>query len=121
MSLCILAAGKTTVIAASVFSLSWMHSVQKSQWLEEWQVTPAGLVLREARIKGSGAGMEPPDGSRLIDGWWVYTPDLAAQKSVTLASSGMTGGGWQLCAVGQCMDLGQTAGAPIKLSPCQQE
>jgi len=117
-ALCILVAGKTTVIAASVFSLSWMHSVQKSEWHEEWQVTPTGLVLTEARVKGSGAGMEPPEGSRLIDGWWVYTPKLPAQETVLLASSGLTGGGWRLCASGQCLDLGETAGAPIELSHC---
>ncbi|MBV2143572.1 DUF1850 domain-containing protein [Falsochrobactrum sp. TDYN1] len=118
-ALCILLAGKMTVIAASVFSLSWTHSVQKTEWREEWQVTPDGLLLTEARVKGSGAGMEPPEGSRLIDNWWVYTPKLPAQKSVMLASSGQTGGGWRLCTSGQCIDFGKTVGAPIKLSRCE--
>src|SRR5690606_31572556 len=98
----------------------WTHSVQKTEWQEDWQVTPAGLVLAEARIKGSGAGMEPPDGSQLVDGWWVYRPDLAPLKSVTLASSGETGGGWQLCALGECLELGTTAGTPITLSHCKE-
>ncbi len=120
-ALCILVAGKTTVIAASVFSLSWTHSVQKSEWHEDWQVTPAGFVLTQARIKGSGAGMEPPEGSKLVDGWWVYKPKLPAQKTVTLASSGLTGGGWRLCASGRCLDLGETAGAPIELGRCETE
>lgn len=117
-ALCILLAGRTTVLAASLFSLSWTHSAQKSEWREEWRVTPAGLVLTQARVKGSGAGMEPPEGSRLIDGWWVYRPDLPARETVLLASSGMTGGGWKLCAAGRCMDLGETAGVPIELSRC---
>lgn len=120
-ALCILLAGKTTVIAASVFSLSWMHSVQKTEWHEEWRITTAGLVLTEARVKGSGAGMEPPAGSRLLDDWWVYTPNLPAQQSVMLASSGLTGGGWRLCASGQCIVLGKTASAPITLSSCEKE
>ncbi|PWL16336.1 DUF1850 domain-containing protein [Falsochrobactrum shanghaiense] len=120
-ALCILAAGKTIVIAASVFSLSWTHSVQKSEWYEEWQIIPAGLALTKARVKGSGAGMEPPEGSRLIDGWWVYRPKLPAQKSLVLASSGLTGGGWRLCASGRCIDLGETAGGPIKLNRCEEK
>lgn len=120
-ALCILAAGKTTVMAATAFTLSWTHSVQKSEWRETWEVTPAGLHLTQARVKGSGAGMEPPEGSRLVDGWWVYAPALPAQKSVTLAASGMTGSGWRLCAAGQCMELGAAAGAPVQLSVCPDQ
>ena len=43
MSLCILAAGKVTVLAVSAFTLSWTHSVEKVRWEEDWLVTPAGL------------------------------------------------------------------------------
>ena len=79
MSLCILAAGKTTVLAVTAFTLSWTHSVEKTRWEEDWRVTPAGLEIVEASVKGSGAGMEPPEGAVLKDGWWVYRPKISAQ------------------------------------------
>ncbi|MDP2700318.1 DUF1850 domain-containing protein [Thalassospira sp.] len=118
MALCILAAGKTISLAITAFTLSWMHSVEHTGWHEEWRIGPQGLEIVEARIKGSGAGMEPPPDARLIDGWWVYHPDLPPLPSVTLAASGATGQGWQLCADGKCRELGADAGDAITLSPC---
>ena len=65
MSLCILAAGKTVTLAVAAFTLSWTHSVEKTRWEEDWAITPAGLQIVEARVKGSGAGMEPAEGAVL--------------------------------------------------------
>lgn len=119
IALCIVAAGKTTVLAASLFTLSWTHSIEKTRWEEDWRVTPDGLVISAARVKGSGAGMEPPDGSVLREGWWTYAPMLPAQPSLVLASSGSTVGGWKLCAGETCLDLGARSGEPIILRACQ--
>jgi hypothetical protein len=33
-----------------------------------------GLELVQARVKGSGAGMEPPPEARLVDGWFQWQP-----------------------------------------------
>jgi len=118
-ALCILAAGKMTVLAASLFSLSWTHSVQKTEWHEVWQVGDAGLILTEARVKGSGAGMEPPEGSKLVEDWWVYRPRIPAQEKLVLASSGMTGGGWRLCASATCLELGTEAADAVEISICE--
>ncbi len=118
MSLCILAAGKTTMLAVSAFTLSWTHSVEKTRWQEEWQVTPAGLEIVEARVKGSGAGMDPPEGAVLKDGWWTYVPKIGARPVVRLAASGATGSGWMLCADRTCLELGAEAGDPVELSAC---
>lgn len=118
MSLCLLAAGKATVLAVSAFTLSWTHSIEKTRWEEEWRVTPAGLEIVEARVKGSGAGMEPPQGAVLKDGWWVYRPELPVRREVVLAASGATGGGWTLCANGACLELGSDAGPAVELSAC---
>ncbi|AZO57254.1 DUF1850 domain-containing protein [Mesorhizobium sp. M8A.F.Ca.ET.057.01.1.1] len=52
------------------------------------------------RFKGSGAGMEPPEGAGLRDGWWIYAPKVGAQRRVMLAASGATGDGWTLCTDG---------------------
>ena len=118
MSLCILAAGKTTMLAVSAFTLSWTHSVEKTRWQEEWRVTLAGLEIIEARVKGSGAGMDPPEGAVLKDGWWTYRPKSGARPRVRLAASGATGAGWLLCADRTCLELGTEAGDPVELSLC---
>lgn len=120
MSLCILAAGKTTVFAATVFTLSWTHSVEKTRWEEDWRVTPAGLEIIEARVKGSGAGMEPTENARLKNGWWVYEPKLGPRSVVSLAASGATGSGWTLCAKKTCLELGVEPGEVIRLSACAE-
>jgi hypothetical protein len=120
MSLCILAAGKTTMLAISAFTLSWTHSVEKTRWEEDWRVTPAGLEIVEARVKGSGAGMEPPEGAVLRDGWWTYEPKISPRPTLALAASGATGAGWTLCADRSCHELGAEAGGAIELSACEQ-
>jgi hypothetical protein len=117
MSLCILGA-ETLRLAVASFTLAWTHSVEQVRWEETWRVTPAGLELVEARVQGSGAGMEPPDGARLENGWWRYTPALPPQPGLALAASGTTQGGWTLCAAGACRELGATPAAPLRLQPC---
>lgn len=118
MSICILAAGKLTVLAGAGFTLAWTHSVEKTQWEEDWVVTPPGLQVVEARIKGSGAGMEPPQAAILKNGWWVYAPRTPPQRELVLAASGATGKGWTLCAPGGCAAIGGEAGDPIVVTAC---
>lgn len=120
MTLCILAAGKTVTIAATAFTLSWTHSVEKTRWEEEWKVTQAGLQIVAARVKGSGAGMDPPEGSVLKDGWWSYAPRIGPQKRLVLAASGATGGGWSLCAIGRCTVIGARSGDPAVVTACDE-
>ena len=50
------------------FTLAWNHTIEKIRWEEDYRVTPDGLLLGEARVKGSGAGMEIPDDAGLRDG-----------------------------------------------------
>jgi hypothetical protein len=116
--LCILAAGKTLVLAATTFSLTWTHSVERTDWREDWALTPAGLVLTEARVKGSGAGMEPGPGAREVDGWWVWRPKTPPVPELVLASSGATASAWRLCTDEGCLVLGEYAGEPVVVSPC---
>lgn len=121
MSLCILAAGKTIALAATAFTLGWTHSVEKTRWEEEWRITPAGLEIVEARIKASGAGMEPPADAVLKDGWWVYRPTLPPRASLMLAASGATGEGWTVCAGSACVMVGADADVPATLQACDGE
>lgn len=120
MSLCVLAGGKVTALAITAFTLGWTHSVERVQWQEDWQVKPAGLVLLEARVKGSGAGMEPPDDAILKDGWWVYAPTLPVLPRLALAASGASVSGWSVCSEEGCANFGEMAGETIILEPCQR-
>lgn len=121
LGLCIAAAGKVAAVAATAFSLSWTHSVEKTEWREDYAVERGALRLVEARIKGSGAGMEPGEGARLEDGWWIWNPDGAVSPELRLAASGATVSPWQLCHPGGCVDLGATAGETAVLSPCDTD
>lgn len=120
MPVCLILAGRATVVAASAFTLAWTHSVEKTRWEEDWRLTPAGLELVAARVKGSGAGMEVPDGAVLADGAWSYVPDLPPQKALLLARSGATGEGWELCADAGCRDIGVSAGEPVEIRACEE-
>jgi hypothetical protein len=118
MSICLLAGGKVTVFAAAAFTLAWTHSVEKTRWEEHWQVTPAGLQVVEARVRGSGAGMDPPEGSVFKDGWWLYRPTVGPQDKLVLAASGATGEGWTFCAEGRCAVIGSRAADPAVVTAC---
>jgi hypothetical protein len=74
VSLCLISAGVTKTLAIAAFTLVWTHSIEKIDWQEDWRVTPQGLELVQARVKGSGAGMEPPPEARLVDGWFQWQP-----------------------------------------------
>lgn len=119
MALCALSAAGLLRIATTSFMLQWTHSVEKVPWQEDWQITPAGLVLTEARIKGSGAGMEPPEDAVLRDGWYHYVPKIPPRPAIVLAASGDTVSGWKLCAENRCHELGATAQRPIQITICE--
>ncbi|GAB2178171.1 DUF1850 domain-containing protein [Dongia sp. agr-C8] len=121
MSLCLLLSGAQVVYATSAFTLAWTHSVEKTRWEEDWRITPEGLEIVEARIEGSGAGMEVPGDARFDGRYWRYRPQLPVQPNLVLARSGMTGGDWQVCFAGTCRDLPETPGSaqsPAILSTC---
>ena len=111
MSLCILAGGKLLMVAASTFSLVWTHSVEKTEWQEDWQIIKGDLQLTRARVKGSGAGMDPGDGAQLVAGWWQWHPEVPAIHELHLAASGATVSGWSLCpGLSGSLDRSESAG-----------
>lgn len=123
MSLCIAGSTKLTVLVVSAFTLSWTHSAQKTRWEEDWRITPSGLEIVEARIQGSGAGMDPPEGAKLMDGWWRYKPKVPPRPELVLGASAATGSSWQVCGDGKCLELDETgaAGRPFVLRPCRAD
>lgn len=120
MSICIAAAGKIVSLAASLVTLSWTHSVERVPWEEDWRLENGRLALVEARVKGSGAGMEPPSDARLIGGWWHYHPELPPLPRIVLAASATTGSGWRICGDGRCQTFAALpdAAEPITIEPC---
>lgn len=109
MSLCLLSAGVTKSLALAAFTLLWTHSIEKTAWQEDWRVGPDGLTLVAARIKGSGAGMEPPPEARLVDGWLQWQITRPPQNELLLADSGAAGE-WRLCVDGRCQTLSAIVG-----------
>ncbi len=98
---CLLAGGTSAKVAAGLLTLAWTHSVEKIEWQEVWRATPAGLEIVEARVRGSGAGMEPGEDARLVDGRWVWRPRRPAVAELWLARSGATAD-WRICVDGVC-------------------
>jgi hypothetical protein len=120
MSLCIAAAGIVIEIAASSFTLGWTHTIEKTVWEEHWRIEGDRLVLLEARIQGSGAGMEPPPEARLEDGFYVWQPNTPPLPEIVLRRAEQAGD-WRLCTASRCAALGEWLGAeadPVTLRPC---
>ena len=123
MSLCLVAGAISAVLAIDAFTLSWIHSIEKIRWEEDWRIDGRALVIDEARIRGSGAGMEPPQGALLKDGIWHYRPALPPQAVLRLAHSPHAGG-YTLCTATLCQPLadllpGIAAQAVIEARACQ--
>jgi hypothetical protein len=123
-ALCLAAGALATVLATDAFTLRWTHSVEKVEWQEDYRVVEGALVLQEARIKGSGAGMEPPEGAVLRDGWWTYRPAMGPIDVLRLTHSDFAAD-YRLCWQGACRSLGEMlpglgGSGTIELHPCAQ-
>ena len=124
LSLCLVSAGVAKTLSVAAFTLVWTHSVEKVDWQEDWRVTAQGLQLVQARVKGSGAGMEPPPEARLVDGWFQWQPKRAPMPQLALANSGAAGE-WRICEGGHCRTLseifGHTIGVAVTtMSACER-
>ena len=88
--------GPAVWVPGERFTLAWTHSIEKTRWEEDynvqWRGQPAAPVLlaTEARILGSGAGMEPPPDAVLLGGWWRYSPTVRQPNELPLMRSGFT-------------------------------
>ena len=112
MSLCMGLAGVVwAVLPLQDFTLAWRHSIEKIRWEEDYRVTPGGLLLGEARVKGSGAGMEIPEDAVLRDGSWHYRRQLPALQPLRLGRTPQAGD-YELCFAGQCHVMAEWLGAP---------
>lgn len=92
-------------VQATQFTLAWTHSIEKTRWEEDYSVGVDArdvphLALERARIRGSGAGMDPPQGAGFHDGWYEYVPVDQPAGPLRLTRSGYTAD-FDWCAHGQ--------------------
>jgi hypothetical protein len=123
-AVCLLVAGVVTAtLPTSQFTLAWTHSVAKTRWEETYRVDHDRLVLAEARIQGMGAGMEPPAGARLANGWWTWRPTVPPLPALELSRSPYTSD-YDICFASRCAELGTLVGAThadtevVTVKPC---
>lgn len=122
MGLCLLSGGSVLKAFAGVtaFTLAWTHSVQKTEWEEDWRIADHRLTLVEARVQGTGAGMEPPPEARFDGRFWRWKPSTPPMAEVALRRSGATAD-WRLCINGRCESMEKTLPTnvdPVVLSAC---
>lgn len=117
-----LVAGLLVAALGDAATLRWTHSIEKIVWEEDYRLEAGQLRLVEARIRGTGAGMEPPAGAVLRDGVWHYVPDPSMLPELRLAHSPHAAP-YVLCAKAGCRDIdewmpGLPAHAVPRLVPC---
>lgn len=111
-------------VPALAFTLAWTHSIEKTDWEEDYRVDGHVLAIVEARVHGSGAGMEPPAGAILRDGVWHYRPAGATHERLRLTVS-RAAGDYRFCVDGRCEPLRRLAGvtgdfAVVEVAACRK-
>ncbi len=120
LEVCVFVGALQWALGAPAFTLAWTHSVEKIRWEEDYRLEQGMLVLTAARIRGSGAGMEPPADAVLRDGAWHYTPAERRVPRLLLANSAY-GGPYEICVNGACRALpatAESAARPTRIEPC---
>lgn len=111
------------MLPTAAFTLIWTHSVERTEWREEWRIEEGRLRCVEAAVRGSGAGMEPPAASVLINGAWRYIPTAPSIPRLLLATS-QSSADYRLCWNGTCRDLASFlpayASEPVELYACDE-
>jgi hypothetical protein len=110
----------TLPLPSPQFTLHWQHSIEKVAWDEDYELAGPWLHLSQARIRGSGAGMEPPEGAALFNGVWHYRLSDPWRREIVLARSEFVPD-YQLCFAGRCQALWHwvpVAAGPTTLRTC---
>ncbi len=113
-------------VAVEQFTLAWTHSIEKVRWEEDYGVVAsadgqrAELHALKARVRGSAAGMEPPEDAQLRNGWFEYTPTLQSPSELRLMRSDFTAD-YDWCVNGQCQPMSNLIASDAgvtRLKPC---
>lgn len=113
-ALCLAAGALVASVPASHVTLRWQHSIEKIGWEEDYTVAGSWLAITGARIRGSGAGMEPPSNAVLHNGVWHYQLHDPWRKEVVLARSSYVRD-YDLCVKANCRPL--SAWIPVDTGP----
>lgn len=121
-AICLALGARHVSLPTDRFTLAWTHSVEKTGWQEDYAISGPGLALTEARIQGTGAGMEPPPHALFHDGWWHYVPHLPILPELRLTLSPYTAD-YRLCWKEQCQSLAKLVGTKhrggvVIVQPC---
>ena len=106
--LCLATATSVFTLSLQSFTLAWTHSIEKVRWEEDYRIVGKQLEATEARVQGSGAGMEPPPGALLKNGWWHYIPRQSWHNELRLTRSNYTND-YELCFDSRCRSLAELA------------
>ncbi len=116
-------------VPAQRFTLAWTHSIEKVRWEEDYEIgigPGAGavpeLLAVAARVRGSGAGMEPPPDAVLRDGWYEYRPRQRRHPELHLARSDYVPD-YEFCTASGCQPLSAllpSDGGVTRLAPCKE-
>jgi hypothetical protein len=111
VSLCLASAGVVKILSVAAFTLVWTHSIEKVDWQEDWRIMSHGLELVQARVKGSGAGMEPPRKR----GWWMagFNGNRGARRCRKSCSAIPACRRMAACHDGSCRTLSDIFGQPV--------
>ena len=111
-------------VPAERFTLAWTHSIEKVRWEEDYEVALRGgapaLLAVAARVRGSGAGMEPPPGAVLRDGWYEFVPAQRVHGELALTRSPYTAD-YDFCTASGCRPLSAllpSDGGVTRLAAC---
>lgn len=121
-ALCVLVGTALHGLPVERFTLRWQHTVEKVLWEEDYLVAGGWLFLAGARVRGSGAGMEPPADAIRVGDAWHYRPRERWHRALHLARSPI-GRDYELCADGTCRPLSAWAPGPLEpttLEPCPE-
>ena len=121
--LCLAAGNAHAEIPVHQFTLRWQHSIEKIDWEEDYVVAGHWLFLESARVRGSGAGMEPPVGSYYSNGVWRYrpAPNMRWSQSLLLTRSEFARD-YDICIQGRCRPMADwvpIASGNTTLTPCK--
>jgi hypothetical protein len=116
-------------IEGQAFTLAWTHSIEKVRWEEDYRIVKSGddrsasLVGVFARVRGSGAGMEPGTGARWRDGWFEYPTTGHALTALHLSRSEFVPD-YELCLTDGCRPMSQwlpSDGGVTVLTACERD
>lgn len=120
-ALCVVVGAAVQVLPADRFTLRWEHTVEKVAWEEDYLVAADWLYVSGARVRGSGAGMEPPPGAVKVGDAWHYRPAQRWLRQLDLARSEF-GRDYVLCVESACRSLGDSLPlGPTTLRPCAED